>query len=87
MCLTALVGEKVCIDIKGSLNWSVGHDLSLYLLHSFRDAVGSAAIVLVLVEGVRGVVSLVKWLDRTSYNGLSEQRTLFYEGHGINQYW
>ena len=59
LILTTLVVEKICIDVKGSLHWSIGHDLSLYLLNITGDTIGTLAIVLVLNKGVSSVVSLV----------------------------
>ena len=50
--------EEVSIDVKGGLNWSVGHYLSLYLFHITGYTVGTLAKVLVLVESVVGVVGL-----------------------------
>ena len=50
LILTGSVGGEIPIHSKGTLNWSIGHYLSLNFWHSWRYRIDSFSIMLVLLK-------------------------------------
>merc|ERR1719239_1900341 len=67
----ASVGQKVLVHSEANLNWTVGHELDLDVLHASADLVGRRGLNLVVSVGVDTVTVLADLV--TSWRVLKRQ--------------